>query len=108
MVKAMRRRAMRPASSVAKGMRKQGSVFRGKKSKTKAGLQKSDLEKNASGRIVSKKQSAAGKEGYAKNNKLQAWVQACSKARQFFGLKGFHAVKKGSALYEKAKEFYGE
>ena len=95
-------------ATVACGKKKKGSVFNDKRQKTRSGLQKSDLERNAAGRIVSKRQSAAGKQGYAKNTKLQEWVQACSKARKFLGLKGFIAVKKGSPLYQKAKEFLGQ
>ena len=89
---------------MAKGRRGKGSVFRGKKSKTAAGQRQSDLMRNRAGRIVSRKQSAAGKASYAKNIKLQAWLEGCVRARSALGIKGFVALKKGTALYAKAKE----
>merc|ERR1712224_15357 len=38
--------------------------------------------------------------------KKSAWIAAVTKARKALGLKGFVAIKKGSALYKKAKELY--
>ena len=35
------------------------------------------------------------------------WLAAVAKARKALGCKGFIAIKKGSALYNKAKSFYG-
>ena len=35
----------------------------------------------------------------------QCAIQALQKARKVLGVKGFVAVKKGTALYKKAKEF---
>jgi len=67
-------------------------------------LKKSDIVKSkSSGKLVSKKASAAGKKAY-KN--IQGWTVAVQKAKKELGLKGFVAVKKGSALYKKAKEFH--
>jgi len=54
---------------------------------------------------VSKKQSALAKARYAKG--IGKWTAAVTKARKALGVKGFVAVKKGSPLYLKAKEFYG-
>merc|ERR1712072_17793 len=71
--------------------------------KTQSGLKKTDLMKSKSGRIVSKKSNAAGKKAY-KN--IKGWTVAVQKARKFLKVKGFLAVKKGSPLYLKAKEFY--
>merc|ERR1712139_138334 len=90
-------------SKIARGKRPRVSVFKGNKEKTLSGLTKSDLIKNSYGKIVSKKASAAGKKRY-KN--IKGWIEAVSKARKELGVKGFVAVKKGSALYKKAKEFY--
>jgi predicted transcriptional regulator len=56
------------------------------------------LKKNKNGRVVSKKRSARG----MKNK----WIIAVTKARKALGVRGFAAVKKGSALYKKAKSFY--
>merc|ERR1711959_519223 len=103
-MKGMRRRAMKK-SVIAKGKRARASVFSGSKSKTASGLKKGDLTKSKSGKIVSKKASAAGKRAY-KN--ISGWTKAVSKARKQLKVKGFVAVKKGSALYKLAKDFYGK
>merc|ERR1712118_36951 len=55
------------------------------------------FDKNKHGRVVSKKQSARGKKN--------PWMIAVQKARKALKIKGFCAVKKGSELYKKAKEF---
>ena len=73
-------------------------VWKGELKKTSGGLTKGDLIKNKRGKIVSKKRSAFGKKS--------AWIAAVTKARKALGLKGFVAIKKGSALYKKAKELY--
>merc|ERR1711985_16040 len=90
-------------SKIAKGKNARSFVFKGNKEKAKTGLTKSDLVKNSQGRIVSKKASAAGKKRY-KN--IKGWIEAVQKARKELGVKGFIAIKKGSALYKKAQEFY--
>merc|ERR1719217_1804102 len=59
--------------------------------------------KSKTGKGVTKKSHAAGKKAY-KN--IKGWTEAVQKARKELGVKGFVAVKKGSALYKKAKEFY--
>merc|ERR1712025_1085732 len=91
-------------SKIAHGKRARVSVFKGGKEKTIGGLKKSDLVKNSQGKIVSKKSSAAAKKRY--NSTIKAWIEACQKARKELGIKGFVPIKKGSALYKKAKEFY--
>merc|ERR1711959_423452 len=107
MAKAMRaamRRAMKAKKSViAKGKMAKSVVFRGTKVKTAGGFTKTDLMRSKTGKIVTKSKSAAGKKAY-KN--IKGWTVAVSKARKFLKVKGFVAVKKGSALYNKAKEFY--
>merc|ERR1712204_125978 len=91
-------------SKIAKGKRAKASVWLGGKEKTRRGLKKSDIVKSkSSGKLVSKKASAAGKKAY-KN--IQGWTVAVQKAKKELGLKGFVAVKKGSALYKKAKAFH--
>ena len=92
-------------NSLAKGKRARLSVFNGTFAKTYTGLKKTDLMKNKNGRIVSKKSNAAGKKAYAN---IKGWTAAVTKARKFLGVKGFLAVKKGTPLYKKAKEFYGQ
>merc|ERR1712164_87321 len=101
-VKAMKAMKAKKTSKIAKGKFARAVVFRGTKEKTATGLTKSDLIKNKFGKIVSKKRSAFAK----KNNFIKGWTTAVQKARKALGLKGFVAIKKGSALYKKAKEFY--
>merc|ERR1739848_746685 len=102
-MKSMRAMKKKVVSKIAKGKFAKSVVFRGTKAKTHTGLTKSDLVKNKRGKIVTKKQVAAGKKAYAN---IKGWTTACQKARKTLGVKGFVAIKKGSALYKKAKEFY--
>ena len=103
-MKAMRAMKKKAVSKIAKGKRARAVVFRGNKEKTYTGLTKGDLMKNSKGKIVSKKASAAAKKRYVTG--LKGWIVAVQKARKTLGLKGFVAIKKGSALYKKAKELY--
>merc|ERR550537_1770692 len=91
-------------SKIAKGKFSKVLVFRGTKAKTSSGLAASDLIKNSRGKIVSKKQSAQSKKRYATN--LKGWTVALQKARKALGVTGFVPPKKGSALYQKAKQLY--
>merc|ERR1719451_269679 len=95
---AMKAMKAKKVSKVAKGKLSKLVVFRGSKEKTTGGLKKSDLIKTKTGRIVSKK-------AYAH---IKGWTAAVQKARKALGVKGFQAVKKGSPLYKKAKEIYGQ
>ena len=61
------------------------------------------LMQNKNGKVVSKARHAFGKRQY-KN--IRGWTQAVSKARKALGITGFCAVKKGTPLYAKAREFY--
>ena len=105
--KARKARKVKRVSVVAKGSTRaqRSQVFRGKKVKTTGGTSKDKLMKNKTGKIVSKKASANAKKHFAK--RLGPWVAAVAKARKALGTKGFVAIKKGSALYNKAKSFYG-
>merc|ERR1712167_88239 len=105
MAKAMRAaKAMKAMKRVNKFAKGKLVVFRGNKTATTGGLTKASLCKNKNGKIVSKKASANGKKAYAR---IKGWTLAVTKARKALGVKGFLAVKKGTALYKKAKEFYG-
>merc|ERR1712224_525328 len=101
-MKAMRAMKKKVVSKIAKGKNARAVVFRGTKEKTLSGLTKSDLIRNKRGKIVSKKQSLRAK----KNNFIKGRTTAVQKARKALGIKGFVAIKKGSALYKKAKELY--
>merc|ERR1712193_355381 len=103
-MKAMKAMKAMEVSKIAKGKYKKALVFRGSKEKTSGGLKKSDLIKNANGKIVSKKQSTAAKKRFGST--LKKWTDAVKAARKSLGLKGFVAVKKGTPLYTKAKANY--
>merc|ERR1719490_677843 len=93
-------------SVIAKGVRSRYAVFAGKKEKTATGMKKTDLLKNKSGKIVSKKRSALSKQKFA-SSALKKWSDACKKARKELGLSGFVAIggktPTGKALYAKIK-----
>merc|ERR1719269_553261 len=67
-------------SKIAKGKFKNALVFRGTKAKTSSGLTKGDLIKNANGKIVSKKQSAAAKKRFGST--IKKWTDAVKAARK--------------------------
>merc|ERR1719453_1907229 len=98
-MKAMKAMKKKTVSKIAKGTMAKAMVLRGSKEKTVGGLTAKDLTKNKYGKIVSKSRSAKGKKS--------PWMQAIAKARKALKLTGFVAIKKGSPLYVKAKEFYG-
>merc|ERR1711972_1111769 len=85
MKKAAKKKAMK-VSKIAKGKRARASVFRGTKVKTASGLAKSDMMKSKSGKIVSRKASAASKKKFA-TSALKKWCDACKKARKELGIK---------------------
>merc|ERR1712138_261958 len=105
-MKAMKAMKKKAVSKIAKGRFAKAVVLRGSKEKTAGGLKASDLIKNKSGKIVSKKKSAAAKKRFATT--VGPWMQAVKKARVALKIKGFVAIKKGSPLYIKAKEFFGK
>merc|ERR1712093_644451 len=92
-------------SFIAKGPHAKAVVFRGlgSSTKTSSGFKKGDLMMSKSGKVVTKKQHAAGKKAF-KN--IKAWTVAVSKARKDLKLKGFVPVKKGSPLYKAAKAIF--
>ena len=103
-MKAMKAAAMKAmkkkrVSKIAAGKMRKVMVLRGSKEKTVGGLTAKDLIKNKRGKVVSKKMHARG-------NK-HPWMQAVVKARKALKITGFAAVKKGTPLYAKAKEFFG-
>merc|ERR1711971_1424305 len=96
-MKAMRAMKKKSVSKIAKGRMARAMVFRGSKVKTVGGLTATSLTKNKYGKIVSKKVSARAKKN--------SWTIAVQKAMKALKIKGFVAIKKGSELYKKAKEF---
>merc|ERR1719359_276300 len=92
-------------SKIAKGRFAKSVVLRGTKEKTSGGLKKTDLMKSKTGKIVSKKAHANGKKNYSN---IKGWTTAVQKARKALNVRGFQAVKKGTPLYKKAKELYGQ
>merc|ERR1712176_961909 len=95
----MKKMAMKK-SVIAKGKRAKVSVFKGYKEKTIGGLKKSALKKNKSGKIVSVKQSAAGKKAF---KHIAKWSAATKAAYKKLGLKKFTPAKKGTLLYKTIK-----
>merc|ERR1712111_47442 len=108
-MKAMKAMKKKVVSKIARGKHARASVFRGTKEKTGSGMTKARLTKNKNGKIVAKGASAAAKKRYA-GSKLQAWANACKKARKELGCKGFvpfgGKTAAGKALYAKAKAIY--
>merc|ERR1711959_725752 len=94
-------KAKRTSKRLAKAI-----VFRGGNVRGGTSLKKGDLVKSKTGKIVSRKKSALAKKRYASG--IGKWTAAVVKARKELGVKGFVAIKKGTALYKKAKEFYNE
>merc|ERR1719428_1445742 len=94
-MKAMKKKTV---SKVAKGRLAKVMVLRGSKAKTVGGLTAKDLIKNKHGKVVSKKRSA--------HSKTSPWIAAVKKARATLKIKGCCAIKKGTPLYAKAKEFF--
>merc|ERR1712060_519709 len=78
-MKAMKAKKPKVVSKIAKGKMSKAVVFKGNKEKTKTGLTKAMLIKSKSGKIVTKKQSAAGKKAY-KN--IQGWTKAVQQAKK--------------------------
>ena len=101
--KKTKKRKAKRVSKIAKGKRAKNSVFRGTKAKTSGGLTKDKLMKSKSGKVVSKKSSAAGKKNF---KHISGWLAAVQKARKELKIKGFVAIKKGTAFYAKAKSYY--
>merc|ERR1739848_787911 len=101
-MKAMKAMKKKAVSKIAKDRFSKVVVFRGTKAKTTGGLTKGVLVQNKRGKIVSRKSAAHGKKQYAN---IKNWTVAVQKARKALGVKGFIAVKKGTPLYKKAKEF---
>jgi len=79
-------------------------AFHGGDTEGRTKLRKEDLMMNKAGKIVSKKQSDAAKKRYSDG--IGKWAVAVKRAREELGIQGFAAVKKGTPIYEKAREFY--
>merc|ERR1719335_126541 len=98
-MKSMKKRAMKKSAASYKSKRGAlRAVFAGKIQRSKGGLKASALMKTKSGKVVSKKMHLRGK--------ANKWIKAVTAACKALGVKGFSPVKKGSALYKKAKSLY--
>merc|ERR1711988_4315 len=82
--KAMKAMKKKTVTKIATGKLAKLVVFRGSKEKTVGALKASDLTKNKSGKIVSKKLSALAK----KNGNIKGWTAAVKKARAALKIKG--------------------
>merc|ERR1712196_628971 len=99
-MKAMKAMKKKSVSKVGRGKFSKVLVLRGSKEKTVGGLSAKDLIKNKRGKVVSKKQLARGQKN--------PWMKAVVQARKVLKITGFAAVKKGTPLYAKAKEFFNQ
>lgn len=100
------KRVAKTKKKISKKISKIGSrsdVLLGKKERTRTGIKQHDLMKNKEGKVVSKRKSALGKRNFVH---VAKWISACVQARSELGLVGFVAVRKGSSLYNKARELY--
>merc|ERR1719412_2574477 len=106
---AMKTKQAMKVSKIAKGKMARAVVFRGSKEKTGGGMTKDQLVKSKSGKIVSKKASAAAKKAYP-TSPLKKWMEACRAARKQLKISGFVAcggkTAQGKALYAKAKSIF--
>ena len=98
MANAMTSMKKKSVRKVARGRMAKALVFRGSRAQTKGGLTAEDLLRNKNGKIVSKKLSEKAQKS--------PWVLAVKKARAALKIEGFCAIKKGSRLYHKTKEFF--
>ena len=94
---------MKRVSKYARGKQAKAQVFHGRKMATAGGITKDGLIKNRKGKLVSKKGSERGKKNFSF---IADWTDAVIKARMFLGSEGFVLLKRGTPLYEKAKEMY--
>ena len=60
---------------------------------------------SSTGKVVTEPAQIRSKKNY---EKVSYWVECCKKAGSFYGIKGFLAIKKGTPVYNKAKEYYGQ
>merc|ERR1719316_755079 len=94
-------------TKVARGRFAKAVVLRGGKEKTVSGLTKASLMKNKRGKVVSRKQHAAGKRAYAH---IKDWTSSVVAARKALQVKGFVAINgkshQGKALYAKSKALF--
>merc|ERR1712156_870631 len=87
-MKVMKVMKAKRVSKIAKGKYAKALVLRGSKEKTQGGLTKDMIIKNKRGKLVSKKQSAAGKKNFAN---IKAWTQAVMAARKALNVTGYAA-----------------
>ena len=88
-ISSKRQAKVKRTSSIARGRLAKTHVFRGHKAKTSGGLEKKNLSKNKSGKIVSKRRSARGKQAY---KHIKPWAQVCAEARDDMELKAARAL----------------
>lgn len=79
-------------------------AFKYRALQTVGGLKRYDLKRNKRGKIVSAHKSAMGMKAV---QNLKGWTLAVQRAKKDLKLTGFVLVKKGTALYKRAREHYG-
>merc|ERR1712032_302654 len=98
-MKAMKVMKAKKVSKIAKGKHMRAVVFSGSKEKTKTGLTKSDLIRNKSGKIVSRKASAAGK----KRCEHQGLDSGCAEGQEGTRRRGLRRNQEGVGTLQKGK-----
>ena len=87
------------------------SKSRSKKSRSTAYRFSARVKKPKSAKKSMKRSSKKSMKRSSKkksSNKGGAWFGAVAKARKELGITGFVAIKKGTPLYNRAKEIYGK
>merc|ERR1711972_487639 len=93
----------RRRDNIARGRYRFAMVVKGTRSRTSGGLRKVDIMKNKVGRLVSKKRSLHGRKQYGN---ISLWIESTTAARRELGISGWFNVKRGTALYARAKELH--
>merc|ERR1719216_183667 len=106
---ALLKKSSTTAMKAMKKAKRASTIARGRmgKAKTASGLTQDSLMRNKRGKVVSKRQNAAGKRRF---KSIQAWVDCVTEARKALQISGFAAVNgrslQGKALYVKCKALY--
>merc|ERR1719240_1765141 len=100
-MKAMKVMKKKAAMKAMKVMKKKAAM------KAMKAMKKKSVSKVAHGQMAKAMVLRVSKESSARAKK-SPWIQAVAQARKALKITGFAAVKKGTPLYAKAKEFYNQ
>merc|ERR1719421_1697848 len=100
-MKAMKVMKKKAAMKAMKVMKKKAAM------KAMKAMKKKAVSKIARGSHAKSMVLRGSKKSSARSKK-SPWIQAVAKARKALKITGFAAIKKGTPLYAKAKEFYNQ